>query len=286
MSATTFTRYDFPFASAIPELDCVGHSHVREALPIRQDVANSNTIALILVRRGGQAFRIQGRWVELKAGDLFVIPPHVGVSTGDRPTTRVEGYEVYLLLDEARPFLGNRAFEPLRESLRSLSAIQVKATRQVASAVGQIYNLVAQTKQDPLSAARVLVLLGGLLFDVLDAVQSRPTRRRRSYVDQAETFMRDRLDQMLSLQDLIDHTGYSRTALVDGFRRQRGVSPMDWFTQIKIERSAELLRQTDRPISLIAAELGFGSSQYFSNTFKRIMSVTPSAYRRSSRDNM
>ena len=54
---------------------------------------------------------------------------------------------------------------------------------------------------------------------------------------------------------------------------------MEYLLRLRMERAKTLLRETDIKIIDIAFECGFGSSQYFANTFKHAVGATPSEYR-------
>jgi AraC-like DNA-binding protein len=48
----------------------------------------------------------------------------------------------------------------------------------------------------------------------------------------------------------------------------------------RVVRAEQLLRETERPITHIAHDLGFSSSQYFATVMKRYTRLSPSALRR------
>jgi AraC-like DNA-binding protein len=53
----------------------------------------------------------------------------------------------------------------------------------------------------------------------------------------------------------------------------------------KLSRARSLLRETDRSLTWVAAELGFSSLQHFATTFRRSVGETPSAWRARHRAN-
>ena len=63
------------------------------------------------------------------------------------------------------------------------------------------------------------------------------------------------------------------------FKRQKGVSPNEYMTKYRIERSKELIaRHPDMKIKEIAEEVGFKEAYYFSKTFKKETGVWPTEY--------
>jgi AraC-like DNA-binding protein len=71
----------------------------------------------------------------------------------------------------------------------------------------------------------------------------------------------------------------SPTHFARSFREAYGSTPHQFLLGKRIERAAFLLRETDRPVTDICFDVGFASLGTFSATFKRLLGVTPSAYR-------
>jgi AraC-like DNA-binding protein len=63
------------------------------------------------------------------------------------------------------------------------------------------------------------------------------------------------------------------------FRRTFGESPHRYVLTRRMERAAELLRNTDRSIAEICFDVGLRSVGSFTTSFKRTYGLTPTAYR-------
>lgn len=63
------------------------------------------------------------------------------------------------------------------------------------------------------------------------------------------------------------------------FRAVFDETPHRYLQRRRIERSMFLLRETDRTVTDICFEIGFGSLGTFSRTFRQIVGETPSRYR-------
>lgn len=72
----------------------------------------------------------------------------------------------------------------------------------------------------------------------------------------------------------------SRSAFAERFRRLVGETPLDHLTQWRMVRAAAMLREQS-PIKMVAvaAAVGYDSESSFGKAFKRVMSVSPGAYR-------
>ena len=63
------------------------------------------------------------------------------------------------------------------------------------------------------------------------------------------------------------------------FRAVFGETPHRYLQRRRVERSMFLLRETDRSVTDICFDVGFGSLGTFSRTFRDIVGETPSGYR-------
>jgi transcriptional regulator GlxA family with amidase domain len=64
------------------------------------------------------------------------------------------------------------------------------------------------------------------------------------------------------------------------FKRATGMSPMDYVQTLRIEEAKHLLETTDLPLDDIAAEVGYAEPASFRRLFRRMVGLSPSAYRR------
>ncbi|MGP3991904.1 helix-turn-helix transcriptional regulator [Streptomyces sp. 3N207] len=87
------------------------------------------------------------------------------------------------------------------------------------------------------------------------------------------------LAESLTVEDLAAGARLSPAYLAELFRTQTGETPGRYRTRLRTERARMLLSETDRPITTIAAELGYSSSQHFATAFRRETGTTPSKYR-------
>jgi AraC family transcriptional regulator len=96
--------------------------------------------------------------------------------------------------------------------------------------------------------------------------------------------MRARLSEDISLDDLAAEARLSPFHFARMIKQSLGVPPRVYLTRLRVERACELLEQTDRPITEIALEVGYSSSQVLARVFLKHMRSSPSDYRRAVRD--
>ncbi len=99
-----------------------------------------------------------------------------------------------------------------------------------------------------------------------------PTRQCIDYIC-------EHLAEPITLARLARHSGQSVSRLTQQFRRQTGLSPMEYLAQRRFERAMQLLERTRFPIKQIAAAVGFANPFYFTLRFHRHTGFSPRAFR-------
>lgn len=92
-------------------------------------------------------------------------------------------------------------------------------------------------------------------------------------------YMNDQLHETPTLNELADISGYSPFHFARLFKSTVGVSPHQYLTKQRIQRSQFMLARSEFSITKVATDLGFDSSSHFAATFRRVVGVTPSAFR-------
>ncbi|MBR1401837.1 MAG: helix-turn-helix domain-containing protein [Prevotella sp.] len=93
-------------------------------------------------------------------------------------------------------------------------------------------------------------------------------------------FVEDNLGNSdISIDDMAQACAVSRTGLHRKVKVLLGTTPMEFMREARIRKSAQLLVNTSKPVSVIAYECGFADPKYFSKCFKATTGMTPSEYK-------
>ena len=90
--------------------------------------------------------------------------------------------------------------------------------------------------------------------------------------------------EALTLEQLAEDAHMNKYYLSHAFKREYGISPINYMITKRIEESKYLLAETDLSMSQIAQLLGFSSLSYFSQVFRRTQATTPMEYRQSTKN--
>jgi LacI family transcriptional regulator len=100
-------------------------------------------------------------------------------------------------------------------------------------------------------------------------------------VVKAACYIRDSSNTEASVEQVCEFVGLSRSTLDKLFMSHLGRSVTAEILRIRLDRSHNLLRNSDLSLSAIARRCGFSSATYFCRFFKRNTGSTPNGYRKS-----
>ena len=84
----------------------------------------------------------------------------------------------------------------------------------------------------------------------------------------------------ISLEDLAEVGHLNKYYLVHNFKKTYGITPINYLIERRLEESKYLLESTDYSMSQISQIVGFSSLSYFSQSFKRVIKLSPNDYRK------
>jgi AraC-like DNA-binding protein len=124
-------------------------------------------------------------------------------------------------------------------------------------------------------------LLGELLLGAARSLAASPAAvpEDDAPVQAALRTIAGRIDEAWTLADMADLAGLGRTRLGERVQALTGLSPRRWLLRARLNAAATALRAQRRPITGLALDLGFASSQDFATAFRREFGVSPRAWR-------
>lgn len=92
--------------------------------------------------------------------------------------------------------------------------------------------------------------------------------------------MENHFTQSIDMEELAKIAGMTERSFLRAFRQATGNSPHSHLLDLRINRAADALGNTDRQITEIAFNVGFNDSNYFTRQFKKRTGLTPADYRK------
>ena len=98
---------------------------------------------------------------------------------------------------------------------------------------------------------------------------------KSQYLNRVITYMRDHLQENLTLTRIAREAGLSESYLNAVFKECVKCAPMDYYINMKMDKACYLLCNTDMHIYQVAQYLGYDNQYYFSRAFKKVLGVPP-----------
>jgi AraC family transcriptional regulator len=160
---------------------------------------------------------------------------------------------------------------------------EVMLSRPDSAALG--VRLVEEFKHvDPVS----MLVFEGLLLNILaNAYREHAGShgpRPPSWLQRAKEMLHDPPSQSPTMKTIANQVDVHPVHFSREFRRFFKSTPGEYRRRLRVEHAANQLRETDRPLSEIAAATGFADQAHLSRTFRRHTNLSPSQFRRLSRN--
>lgn len=98
-------------------------------------------------------------------------------------------------------------------------------------------------------------------------------------ITSALQFIQKTMGKDISVNDVVNHVNISRRNLERRFREALGCSILEEIHLLRVEQAKRLLRETSYPISQVAHQAGFKTTQYFIQFFQKRVGKTPRRFR-------
>ncbi len=100
------------------------------------------------------------------------------------------------------------------------------------------------------------------------------------HLEKALDLMQDKVYDQLRLPEVAEKLGITESYMIRLFRKKLNITPMKYYTRLKVEAAAALLVDTPLAVYEIADRLHFYSEYHFSRVFKHYTGSAPTLYRK------
>jgi two-component system response regulator YesN len=118
------------------------------------------------------------------------------------------------------------------------------------------------------------------VYEISETLQANKQKKNWKLIKQMIDFMKERTHDNITLRDLAEQFSLSPNYLGLIFKEETGKNFSEYFIQLRMEKSCELLKTTNMKIYEIADRVGYRHLPYFSRQFKETFGMTPLEYRR------
>lgn len=235
--------------------------------------------SVIAFQLSGEMVMEHGGAVELRAGDVHVIPPGA-----EHRLRRAHDADVWCAA--LRPEALDR--DRFASLLAPLDRVARGALPRVSIPAGRrdfmttlFTELDAVGEREPGVRAESLVAL--LLAEIADhassSVDAVASPRHSDVTAHALSFITAHAFEPLSLADVARGIGRHRSHVAEVVRHDTGRSVGDWITEVRLDEARRRVEGTSELIEVIAERVGYADATHFARTFKRRFGLSPRAWR-------
>ncbi len=233
-------------------------------------------IEIFLVLSGAAEAEVDGKIYQLKQGDIAMVAPY----TLHRYTLFADRDIHHYCLCFDADLLFDKALKEALESGKIPLNCYIQNSARCATFIQNAYLAHAEQKEGwEFKVVGNLSLLFGALKEEGYIGKPRDAAHGSVY-SRIFHYISEHLADPISSRDAakqmnLDHSYFCRL-----FKKCFGENFQNYLCKFRVEKSKQLLRCTDAPISQIAYEVGFNGLSYYSQKFKEYSGVTPKEYRR------
>ncbi len=197
--------------------------------------------------------------------------------TGDRETSRDDMTQLmdYLLQ------VPNDSPDALHARFTELTALLSRAALEGGAPQAEVL----RTSQHQLAALVILESREDIQQWALDCLEAflslaEITSQRDHVLQRATEYIQQHYARTnLMLSDVAEAVHLSPSHLGHLLRLRHGVSFIHYLTDLRVEKSKQLLANTDLTIAAIASQVGYDDATYFHRVFRRVSGMTPTSFR-------
>lgn len=279
---TTFANKDFPFSikqilTQNGQPDILFHWHT--------------DIEIIYVSEGTAQFHIDYEYFDSQAGDIILIRPNALHSI--HPIQRAAHTMDVLHFNLDLVGISHKNIATLKY-LQPLYNGDFEFARRIqpdAPGYEEIKSCLLDCMkngrdQGPFYELRIKSQLNELLYllyshhYIVEKKFSTEAYRREEKIRLVLDHISDHYQEELMIEQLAELCNFSPTHFMNFFKKQLGISCMEYIIQFRLKKAAHLLQHSDQAIIEIASQSGFNNLSNFNRQFKKYYETTPSHYRK------
>ncbi|WP_156990847.1 helix-turn-helix domain-containing protein, partial [Caproicibacter fermentans] len=127
---------------------------------------------------------------------------------------------------------------------------------------------------------KVPALTRGYVCKILSEKEFEEKTRSLKHFNTVLQFIEDNYDKKIRLKELADSANLSACHFCRTFKQITGKTLTNYVNEIRLEKAACFLKQTDLNITETALKCGFDSISYFNRLFSRHYKISPTKFRK------
>lgn len=230
-----------------------------------------NAIEIFCCTAGSTTVQYGDCQQRITAGDIFCAFPN-------RPHGYTDGTaeEGFIFIVPLKPYLSAFYNTLTRKYPQDPVVINAKQKDPNLFSVVQLAHQEQNVASVPVMRGYLQVIVGKILSMLaLEEIREGSDEAMKSILE----YLNANYTQSLTRQEIAKAVGYNESYISHIFTKMFKTTLTDYINGLRIYDACEMLVQTEKTVTVIARELGFGSVRSFNRVFLREMGCTPRQYR-------
>lgn len=239
----------------------------------------------------GSGARIIGDVVEnFSQGEVILIPPNLPHCWSfDEKVHDSSGKIENITITIENHFFDHckELFPELFESITNIQSNNnaISFTEEILEKIQII--MTEMSRQDSIEKLSSFIKLIGLLSNSKEMkVVGKPLRdnKKEKKMQEIQLFVLSNFQRNFSLEEVSKAVGMQKSSFCVFFKKMTGKSFFTYLAEFRIESSCEMLIKTKLSVAEICIATGFSDIPYFNRSFKKIKKLTPTQFRKKSKE--
>ncbi len=233
-----------------------------------------------------------GKEFQLNDGDIYFHKPNEVHSLAVKESAKTGVFVLsFECLSEAMGFFKERKV--------SLNKRQMKIILDIIETAKKTYDITFYNLDTDIMNLLPQPTLGGeqliqnnvetLLIDVMRSMTEteggndvflQETEINNKIAEEVIKFLKNNIEAKLCIEDIAKAINYSKAYLFRQFKLSIGKSIMEYYLELKIKKAKEFLKNGSLSVKEIAEKLCFDTPNYFTKSFKKVVGLTPTEYKK------
>lgn len=257
-----------------------------------QNRRNTGVFDLIIVTKGALYMSEEESQWEVKAGQAVILKPDGHHYSHQKCKQKTHFYWVHFQTrgewreqPEMRKPVYHNQMTPFNEKeLFSISLPTYCTLSNPLETYRKIQNLILLIKQPTVGSRwEEQKIFQGMMHELQRTQKASAPSATSKIAENAALFLQENYQIPVTNEMLGHNINFHPAYITRCMKKVFDCTPVEYLTKYRIEQSKVLLVNTDLSINLIAEQVGFSSTSYFSRTFNKLAKITPLNFRKSFR---
>lgn len=242
------------------------------------------------IRKGKAVYQINFQEYQVEAGDVIMMAPeqlHSGQAIAGFDSENITiVFDLPMLVSSQFDRCTANYIFPILNGDINLPSHMANARKHVPGIV-QCIKAIAKVFEQKEDGYELLIKskLFELLFYLYSSTSMADTKKNLSESDSKKikeilTYIHENYTKELYISDIAYAVSYNESYLERYFKKITQMTCFDYINQLRIHKAAELLTETQHPVTEIAFQVGFFNLSYFAKKFRQVYGISPSDYRK------